>query len=445
MSEENQSSQIIADSTSPRAHALPLGGSGLSGAFARPVIPTTQLASTFSAFGYPAYRLYFVGLLVSVIGTWSQTVAQNWLVYQITNSPLALGLVTAAPAIPLLLTGPWAGVIIDHNSKRLILVITQTVMMLQAFVLAWLTFSGLVGIELIIALSAVLGVANAFDAPARQAFLVELVEGKENLSNAIALNSTMFSLARAVGPSIGGIIAGTLGAAWAFMINGISFLAILISLFVMRVPPSEVKSAHQSPFKDLAEGGRYILSSKAVIGLLGVALMISVFGASLTTLLPVITRDVLGGDEIVFGLLNGAIGVGSIIGGLIMAYLSRQSGRGKNLSILNLLFPIMLTIFASVKTYQLSGLMLIGVGIAFIPQFSLCNMLLQSIIPDDLRGRVMSIYTLVIFGGTPLGGLISAAAAEHIGAPLTIIISAVCMGATAVLLRVFIPEINALD
>jgi MFS family permease len=336
-------------------------------------------------------------------------------------------------------------VIIDHNSKRLILVITQTVMMLQAFVLAWLTFSGLVGIELIIALSAVLGVANAFDAPARQAFLVELVEGKENLSNAIALNSTMFSLARAVGPSIGGIIAGTLGAAWAFMINGISFLAILISLFVMRVPPSEIKTAHQSPFRDLAEGWRYISGSQAVIGLLGVALMISIFGASLTTLLPVITRDVLGGDEIVFGLLNGAIGVGSIIGGLIMAYLSRQSGRGKNLSILNLLFPIMLAIFAVMKTYQLSALLLIGAGIAFIPQFSLCNMLLQSIIPDDLRGRVMSIYTLVIFGGTPLGGLISAGAAEHIGAPLTIVISAICMGVTAVALRMFIPEINALD
>jgi MFS family permease len=399
---------------------------------------------TFTAFNHPDYRLYFGGLLLSAIGTWSQTIAQGWLVYDMTHSPLALGQVTFASAIPIWLFAPWAGVIIDRTSRRMLLVITQTVMMLQAFALAALTFSGHIEVWHIMALSVVMGIANAFDAPTRQSFLIELV-GKEDMPNAIALNSTMFSLARTLGPAIGGIVLAWFGTAWAFNINGISFLAILISLMLIKIQPRTIRPSTQSPLQDLWEGLRFIGQNQAVWGLLLISFLVSLFGSAFSTLLPVITRDILHRNEIAFGFLNAASGLGSVVGALLVAYFSIRSHRGRLLSALNIFLPITLILLALSRSYEFSLIALMAVGLSYVPQLSTCNLLIQSIIPDAMRGRVMSVFSLMIFGMFPVGGLLAGALADALDAPLAIGINAGVMLIGLMGVRLVAPAVARLD
>jgi MFS family permease len=398
----------------------------------------------FSAFRHYNFRLYFIGLLISVVGVWAQLVAQNWLVLELTDSPLILGQVTFVMAVPVWVLSPWAGVIIDRMSRRTLLIITQVVQMGQAFALAALTFSGTIQVWQIVWLSALRGLTNAFDAPTRQAIMVELV-GKEDLSNGIALNSAMFSLARTLGPGIGAVILAVLGTAWAFTINGITFLAILVSLALLRLDRPAARPSGSSPLNDLAEGLRYIWQHKTILALIVIAMVIALFGSNFNTLMPVVARDVLGRDEVAYGMMGMALGIGSIIGTSIVAYLSTRPGRGRRLNQVNLIFPLTLLAFALSKSYSLSLFTLVLVGISFIPQLSLCNMLIQSIIPDEIRGRVMSIYSLVIFGTFPLGALIAGSIAEVLGAPLAIAISAGVVIVIGLLVRVAVPRLAALD
>ncbi len=398
----------------------------------------------FGAFRHYNFRLYFVGLLISVVGVWAQLVAQNWLVLELTDSPLILGQVTFVMAVPVWVLSPWAGVIIDRMSRRTLLIITQVVQMGQAFALAALTFSGTIQVWQIVWLSALRGLTNAFDAPTRQAIMVELV-GKEDLSNGIALNSAMFSLARTLGPGIGAVILAVLGTAWAFTINGITFLAILVSLALLRLDRPAARPSGSSPLNDLAEGLRYIWQHKTILALIIIAMVIALFGSNFSTLMPVVARDVLGRDEVAYGMMGMALGIGSIIGTSIVAYLSTRPGRGRRLNQVNLIFPLTLLAFALSKSYSLSLFTLVLVGISFIPQLSLCNMLIQSIIPDEIRGRVMSIYSLVIFGTFPLGALIAGSIAEVLGAPLAIAISAGVVIVIGLLVRVAVPRLAALD
>lgn len=409
-----------------------------------PSFSAAKWLRTFSAFQHYNFRLYFFGLLISVIGLWAQNVAQSWLVYELTHSALMLGVVTVVMAIPAWIFGPWAGVVVDRTPRRALLLITQTVLMLQAFSLAALTFSGRIAVEHIIALSIVRGVANAFDMPARHAIIVELV-GKNDLSNAIALNSTMFSLARTFGPALGGVIIAILGTAWAFTINGITFLAILISLVLLRLEKPLLQPANRSPFADLLEGLRFIWQERAITGLIVIAMTVALFGANFSTLMPIVAGDVLGVGEVGFGMLSGAVGLGSIIGALAVAYFSSRPGRGRRLNLMNLIFPLTLLALSLSRSYWLSLSLLLTVGASFIPQLSLCNMLIQSNIPDTIRGRVMSVYSLVILGFFPLGGMIAGAIAERIGAPLAIALSAGAVMLIGLIIRVVVPHLRELE
>jgi MFS family permease len=408
-------------------------------------LPLTGVSSTFSALRHYNFRMYFAGLLISVIGSWAQTVAQEALiVYSLNQSPLVLGQVAFAMGIPVWLFGPWAGVVLDRFSRRNVLFITQTVQMIQAFLLAWLTFSGHIQVWHVMALSALRGLANAFDAPARQAFVVEMV-GKEDLANAIGLNSTMFSLARFVGPAFGALILALFGLGWAFIFNGVTFLAILISLLLMKIEKVQRRPSVQSPLGDLLEGFRYIWREKSILALMVLAFIIAMFGWNFSTLMPVMAKDVFGQGETGFGMLRAANGFGSVFGALLVTYLSTRIGRGRRLSTLNLVFPITLIAFAFAPSYLLALIAIAIVGIAIIPQLSLCNMLIQSIIPDEIRGRVMSVYTLMIFGATPLGALLAGIMADRIGAPWTIAISAATVIVMGIIIRLVVPRLKTLE
>jgi MFS family permease len=410
------------------------------------VVPAEKAAwlQTFAAFRHTNFRLYFVGLLVSIIGTWSQSAAQNWLVYQLTSSSLALGQVSFASAIPIWLFGPWAGVLIDRASRKNLLLLTQVIMTIQAFVLAGLTFSGQIRIWHIILLSGILGLATALDAPTRQSFLVEMV-GKEDLSNAIALNSTMFSLARTIGPTIGSLVVAWLGTAWAFTINGVSFFGILASLLLIRLPQATKPRLPQSPITDLIEGLKFIWQEKTINALMILSLTVSLFGSSFTTLMPVIARDVLHQDVIAYGVLYTAAGAGSIIGALMAAYFSIRPRRGRLLNFFNIALPITLLLFSFSRLYAFSLVLLVAVGIAYVPQLSTCNMLIQSNVSDHVRGRVMSVFSLVVFGAVPIGGLLAGWLADVIGAPWSIGLCALAMLAVGLLLRIFVPKLTELD
>lgn len=407
------------------------------------VISREELLKNVGAFQHRNFRLYFIGLLISVTGFWAQLVAQEWLVYDLTRSPLVLGQVSFVMAIPVWFVGPWSGVVIERFSRRDLLLVTQIVQMLQAFALAALTFTGQIEVWHIIVLSAVRGLANAFDAPARQAFIVEMV-GKEDLSNAIAMNSTMFSLARFVGPAFGTLILASFGTAWAFTFNGVTFLAILISLLLMRLGPPLRRLGH-SPWNDLVEGLRFIWQEKSITALMVLALGISLFGSNFSTLLPVMTRDVLGLDEVGFGMLRTSNGLGSVVGVLLVTYLSTRPGRGRHLNLLNLVFPLTLLAFALSSTYPLALITLFAVGTTFLPQLSLCNMLIQSNIPDEIRGRVMSVYTLIIFGASPIGSLLSGVMADYLDAPLTLALHAIAVLLIGLGVRIAVPRLRKLE
>ncbi len=399
---------------------------------------------TFSAFRHRNFRLYFFGLLISITGVWAQSVAQEWLVYTLTDSALALGQVAFMAAVPVWVAGPWAGVVIDRFPRRNILLVTQILQMIPAFVLAGLTFAGRIEIWHIMVSTAIQGLATAFDAPARQSFVIEMV-GREDLSNAIALNSTMFSLARFAGPAVGALILATLGTAWAFTVNGLTFLAILASLLIMRLQTLPRRDPAQPALAQITEGLRFVWHNRTIMALMALALTMGLFGSTFNTLIPVVTREVLGKGEIEFGMLRTAIGLGSIIGALMVAYLSSKPGRGRVLSIFNIMFPLSLLLFAASGVYWLALISLTVVGVTFIPQLSLCNMLIQSNIPDGIRGRVMGVYTLIIFGAFPLGALLGGGLANWFGAPVVIALNALVVLGIGILLRALVPGLRAAE
>ncbi len=416
----------------------------VSGLPAQSLMDTLFQHKMFGAFKHYNFRVYFAGLLISMTGVWAQNVAQNWLVYDLTNSALVLGQVSFMLAIPVWILSPWAGVVIDRSSRRTILLITQSVFMIQAFTLAFLDFSDRIAIWQIVLLSLVQGAGNAFDAPSRQSIIVELV-GKEDLSSGIALNSTMFSMARTFGPAIGGLIVGTLGTAWGFTVNGATYLAILISLFLLRLGKPVVQPKDHTPLEDLLGGLRFIWRTKSILALIAIAMAVAFSLAAITVLMPVVAVEVLGKGEVGYGMLSGATGLGSVGGALLIAYLSSQPGRGRFLTIINILYPLTLIGFALSQSYHLSLLVLVAVGATMIPQLSLCNILIQSNIPDEFRGRVMSVYTLFIFGMYPIGGLVFGGLAEKLGAPPAIAIGAGFVLLMAFSTRILVPELRRLD
>lgn len=395
----------------------------LSGGRARTLRGTTTpsgvLTRTFSALRHRNYRLYFTGQLISLVGTWMQNVAQGWLVYQLTGSPLYLGLVGFAASIPVLFLSLGAGVVIDRLPRRTILLATQTTAMLLAFILSALVFTNVVQPWHILILSFLLGVSQSFDGTARQAFVKDMV-GKADMMNAIALNSALFNMSRIIGPALAGITLAAVGPAWCFLLNGLSFLAVIFGLWRMEMPKFTPRPRTASVWSEIKEGLSYIRRSQTISTLMLVVSVSSIFGFAYATLLPAYAQDVLRVDAQGLGFLSTATGIGALAGALLMASLSHMRRKGLMVTIGNLLFPTMLLLLALNRSFPLALLILVGSGFGFMVQNTTANTLVQSSVPDHLRGRVMSVYMLSFFGLSPLGSLQAGFVAQQFGVPVGI-------------------------
>ncbi len=403
-----------------------------------------SLSNTFTALRYCNYRLWFTGQLASLVGTWMQTTAQGFLVYQLTGSPVYLGYVAFAAGLPTWLLMLYGGVVIDRMSRRKLLIVTQTSMMILAFTLAALTFTGRVQPWHILLLAFLLGIANAFDVPARQAFVVDLVDRKD-LTNAIALNSTMNQLATVIGPAIAGLTYAAFGPAWCFAINGMSFVAVIIALCLMKIAPVPPRSHAASVRRDMIEGLRYSKQHSIIRALIALIGVVGVFTTAYLTLFPAWAVTVLHGDATTNGWLQSARGLGALLGALTIAALGRLTWKGRLMTFGTFFFPAMLIVFAKVTWLPLSLLVLIAAGWGFMIIATLAGTLLQTLVPDELRGRVTGVYSLVAFGSLPLGALVAGAAADSIGAPLTIVLGAMALLLFALGLLVFGPHLRSVE
>jgi MFS family permease len=358
-----------------------------------------------------------------LVGTWTQTTAQGYLIYELTKSPAYLGYVSFANGLPVWIFTLYAGAIADRVSRRTLMVITQASMMILAFILAYLTFTNTVQAWHILVLSFLLGISNAFDAPARQAFVLEMVD-REDMTNAIALNSTMFNLAFVMGPALGGLIYAAVGPGWCFTINGISFIAVIIALLLMKLKPFIPIENKTSAISDMKEGFRYVINHSAVRMMISTLFITTLFGLGIAALIPAWSTTVLHGDATTNGFLLAARGFGSLIGALLIASLGRFRARGKLWSANSLLLPISMIVFA-LMTWLIPSLIAMAVmGFTFMVIVNLSNAMVQVRIADEMRGRVMGVYTFFFFGAMPIGSLIAGWAAEIIGEPMTVMISA---------------------
>ncbi|MBA2458041.1 MAG: MFS transporter [Gemmatimonadales bacterium] len=373
----------------------------------------------FSALRSRNYRVFLSGQLVSLIGTWMQTVAQSWLVYRLTGSAVLLGTVGFASQIPIFLLSPLGGMVADRWERRRVLLVTQSCMMVLALALAMLTLTGRIEVWHVLAFAALLGTANGFDIPARQSFIVELVE-RRDLLNAIALNSSMFNGARVVGPAVAGIIVATVGEGWCFFANAVSYVAVLASLLALRLPRESRERPPASPLAEIAEGWRFVANTapiRAILLLLGV---VSLTGMPYAVLMPVMAEDVLHAGARGLGILMGATGTGALIGALALARRNSLRGLGRLVALGALSFGVFLILFSLSRQFWLSVALLLPMGLSMLFQMASSNTLVQSMVPDRLRGRVMSVYSMTFMGMAPIGALLAGVAAGSLGAPVTI-------------------------
>lgn len=394
------------------------------------------------ALRHPNYRLFFGGQGVSLIGTWITRIAQSWLVYRLTGSAAMLGIVGFASQIPTFILSPVAGVWTDRLNRYRVLVVTQVLAMLQSFALAALALTGTIQIWHVLVLGALQGVINAFDTPARQALLVDLIEDREDLPNAIALNSSMVNGARLVGPSIAGIVIAAVGEGWCFLADGVSYFAVIVSLLLMKINLRPRPASDKKVMQELAEGFRYAFGFRPIRAVLVLLALVSLMGMPYTVLMPVIAASTLHGGAHTLGFLMGASGVGALGGALYLA--SRRSilGLGRVIPIASALFGAGLIAFGMSRSVPLSmGLMLVT-GAGFMVQMASSNTILQSIVREEMRGRVMAFYTMAFMGTAPFGSLLAGALAGRIGAPMTIVYGGVaCILGAAVFARV-LPELR---
>ena len=374
------------------------------------------VARTFSALQHRNYRLFFAGQLVSLVGTWMQNVSQAWLVYDLTGSPFKLGLVSFASGVPALVFSLWGGVVADRMPKRRLLLMTQAIMMVLALALAADVFLGTVRWWHIAILAFLLGTVTAFDGPARQAFVVEMV-GRRELMNAIALNSAVFNSARIIGPAVAGVVLATVGAAWCFLLNGVSFLAVLAGLYLMNVPAYVGAAPTGSALSQMREGVSYIRRHPVVRPLITLVAVSNMFATGYSALLPALADGVLHVGTVGYGFMSTAVGVGALAGALAIASLGAVEHKGLILTMGNLLFPTMVIAVALSRSYHLTIGLLVLVGLGFMTQNATANTLVQTTVSDSLRGRVMSVYIMVFQGFFPVGSLIAGSVAEKLGVP----------------------------
>jgi MFS family permease len=389
------------------------------------------------------FQLFFGGQLISLIGTWMQNVAQAWLVYRLTGSSFLLGAVGFAGQIPVFLMAPVGGIVADRKNRHHVVVATQTVSMLLAFILAGLTLLKLVQVWHVMVLAALLGVVNAFDIPARQSFIVDMV-GKEDLINAIALNSSMFNGARVVGPAIAGLLVASIGEGWCFFGNAVSYIAVIIGLLLMRVT-WQLGTPSGSPLESIVEGFEYVRGTQPVRLLLLLLGLVSLVGMPYAVLMPIFADRILHRGANGLGILMGATGVGALIGALSLAFKRGLKGLGNWVLLSSAGFGATLILFGISKNFWLSVAVLVPVGYCMMVQMASSNTLIQSIVPDRLRGRVMSVYSMMFMGMAPIGALGAGVAAHHLGAPMTLAIGGlVCMlGSAAFGMRLPVMRLEA--
>ena len=407
--------------------------------FAVPASPRSRVATAVRALRHRNFQLFFAGQMISLIGTWMQTVAQSWLVYRMTGSTLLLGTVGFASQIPVFLVAPVGGIVADRVNRHRVVIATQTSSMILAFVLAFLTLSNRIQVWEIMVLAAGLGIVNAFDIPARQAFLMDMV-GREDLMNAIALNSSMFNGARIVGPAIAGILVAWVGEGWCFFVNAVSYIAVIAGLLLMRIVHPANLSHQGSPIENILEGFRFVRDAAPIRSILLLLGLVSFVGMPYSVLMPVFASQILHGGARELGILMGATGVGALLGALSLAAKVGVRGLGRVIAICAGGFGASLMLFSFSRIFWLSVVLLVPVGFTMMVQMASSNTLLQSMLPDQMRGRVIAVYSMMFMGMAPFGAFFAGAIAHRIGAPWTVAIGGVACIAGAIAFGMHLPK-----
>jgi MFS family permease len=399
-----------------------------------------NFATTFRALRHPNFQLFFGGQLISLIGTWMQSVAQSWLVYRITHSSLHLGSVGFAGQFPVFLAAPLGGIVADRYDRQRVVIGTQVASMLLALVLALLTLTHRITVIEIFWLAALLGVVNAFDIPGRQSFLVEMV-GKEDLINAIALNSSMFNGARIIGPAIAGLLVAKIGEGWCFFANAVSYIAVILGLFMMRVTQRSQRP-QGSPIAHVIEGFRFVQKTAPIRAILLLLGLVSLVAMPYTVLMPIFADKILHGGARGLGILMGATGVGALLGALTLATRTGVYGLGRWITFSCGGFGFSLVAFAVSRNFWLSTILLVPVGFCMMLQMSSSNTLIQSMVPDHLRGRVMSVYSMMFMGMAPFGALFGGFVADRLSAPIAVSIGGVAAIGGAAIFGLRLPSLR---
>jgi MFS family permease len=400
------------------------------------------IENIFRSLKYKNFRLFFYGQSISLIGTWMQRIATPWLVYSLTDSVFLLGLVGFAGQIPTFLIAPFAGVLIDRWNRYTILVVTQILAMIQSLVLAFLFFNHSIQVWHIMLLSISLGCINAFDMPARQSFVVDMIEKREDLSNAIALNSSMVNSARLIGPSIAGVLISMTGEGICFLVNGLSYIFVIAFLLMMKIPPKKVIKSDTRVLQGLKEGFLYTFGSLPIRYIILLLALVSLMGMPYTVLMPVFAKTIIHGGPHTFGFLMGASGIGALTAAIYMASRKSVLGLGKIIPRFAAFFGVGLIAFSQSYNFLLSMVLMLVVGAGMIMQMTSSNTILQTIVDDDKRGRVMSFYTMAFMGTAPFGSLMAGYLASIIGAPNTLMIGGFSCILGAVIFARKLPEIK---
>ncbi len=397
--------------------------------------PKARLRTTLRALRHRNFRLFYGGQFVSLTGTWMQSTAQYWLVFRLTGSPLLLGVIAFANQFPVFLLAPVAGMVADRHNRHRILITTQALSMTLALVLAGLTLTGAIRVWEIILLASLLGIVSAIDIPARQAFLMDMV-GREDLLNAIALNSSMFHGARILGPAMAGLLVASVGEGWCFLANGVSYLAVIVGLLLIRLKRRTPPEKKGSPLEDMVEGFRFARHAAPVRTLLALVGLVSFAAMPYTVLMPIFVGRVLDGGPRQLGLLMGATGVGALAGALTLASKASVQGLGRWIWIAATGFGTSLILFSISRNLWVAMAMLVPAGFSMMIQMGSTNTLLQVMVPDRLRGRVMSLYSMMFIGMFPIGALVAGVVASRVGVPWTIAVGGLaCVAGGALFAR----------
>ena len=395
------------------------------------------------ALRYRNYRLFFVGQIISLIGTWMTNIATSWLVYRLTGSALLLGVVGFSGQLPAFLLAPFAGIVVDQRNKHRILIVTHTASMIQSFALAILTFGHWITLPWLLILSALQGLINAFDMPCRHAFVVEMIENREDIGNAIALNSSTFNAARLIGPAIGGVLIAAVGEGWCFLVDGVSYVAVIAALLAMTFKVTRPKKHNgTTTLIQLKEGLNYAWGFKPIRALLILVALVSFMGAQYMVLMPVFTGSILNGGPHTLGFLMTAAGAGALIGALWLASRKSVLGLGRIITLASVTFGIGLIGFSFSRSLWLALVFLVVTGWGFMVQSASTNTILQTIVDDDKRGRVMSLFIMAFIGTAPFGSLLAGSLSQKIGVPYTLGISGLCCLGGAVWFYQQLPEIR---